>query len=128
MTTAQQASSTQPDLEACPLLTRAFRILGKRWNALILDVLAQRPARFSELHRAVPRLSDRVLGERLTELVDAGLVERLSEEDGPARYSLSERGTRLLPGLDSIRDWARLLPADDTDAPEAAPRSTDHAR
>lgn len=100
------------DLEACPLLTRAFTLLGKRWNALILDVLSQRPARFNEIHRAVPRLSDRVLGERLHELVEAGIVERLGGDGNVARYALTDTGKKLMPGLDTIRDWARLLTAE----------------
>ena len=96
-------------LEACPLLTRAFELLGKRWNALILDVLSTRPARFSEIHRAVPRLSDRVLGERLHELVEAGLLGR-KEDAGATLYSLTGTGARLKPGLDELRAWAQTLP------------------
>jgi DNA-binding HxlR family transcriptional regulator len=91
--------------EACPSLTAAFAILGKRWNALILDLLASRPARFSEIHRAVPGLSDKVLGERLAELVAAGLVERRIEDDR-AVYSLTAAGTKLAPALNQIRGWA----------------------
>lgn len=105
-------SATTPPaerLEACPLLTRAFELLGKRWNALILDVLSSRPARFSEIHRAVPGLSDRVLGERLHELVQAGLLAR-SEQGIATSYSLTETGTRLKPALDELRAWAHTLP------------------
>lgn len=94
-------------LEACPMLTTAFELLGKRWNALILDVLSLRAARFGELHRAVPNLSDRVLGERLHELVEAGLVERQSGERGPTMYALTDAGRELTPALDAIRAWAR---------------------
>lgn len=100
-------------LEACPLLTRAFALLGKRWNALILDVLATRPARFSEIHRAVPGLSDRILGERLHELVDAGLLAR-SEQGAATTYALTMIGQRLKPGLDELRAWAATLPDDTT--------------
>lgn len=103
------ARADRNDLGACPLLTRAFTLLGKRWNALILDVLAQRPARFGELHRAVPRLSDRVLGERLHELLDAGLVQRYDDGSGITWYALTSIGASLKPGLDAIRQWAQLL-------------------
>lgn len=96
-------------LEACPVLSVAFTVLGKRWNAVILDVLGQRPARFGEVHRAVPGLSDRVLGERLRELVDVGVIEHVVEDDQPARYRLTETGRRLMPGLESIRSWAQVL-------------------
>ena len=95
-------------LECCPDLRAAFDLLGKRWTALILDVLAVRPARFCEIHRAIPGLSDRLLAERLRELVAAGVVCRSGE---PTAYALTERGQRLLPGLDELRGWARAEPA-----------------
>jgi DNA-binding HxlR family transcriptional regulator len=97
-------------LEACPDLTAAFELLGKRWTALILDVLAARPARFCEIHRAIPGLSDRLLAERLRELVAAELVRHGDGEDARA-YALTDRGVRLLPGLEEIRGWARAQPA-----------------
>jgi DNA-binding HxlR family transcriptional regulator len=98
-----------PPLEACPALTAAFELLGKRWTALILDVLAVRPARFCEIHRAIPGLSDRLLSERLRELIAADLVRR-SDATHTSTYELTARGARLLPGLDEIRGWARAQP------------------
>ena len=61
----------QTPLQTCPRLAGAFELFGKRWNAVIIDVLLQRPARFAELSRAVPGLSQRVLSERLRELAEA---------------------------------------------------------
>jgi DNA-binding HxlR family transcriptional regulator len=105
-------------LEACPALTEAFGLLGKRWTALILDVLSGRPARFCEIPRAIPGLSDRLLAERLRELAAAGLVQR--RPDRGNAYELTDVGRRLLPGLNEIRRWAqgvdRLAPAQDTSA------------
>jgi DNA-binding HxlR family transcriptional regulator len=100
----------RPPLECCPDLRAAFDLLGKRWTALILDVLRVRPARFSEIHRAIPGLSDRVLAERLRELGAAGVVCRSGEPGPRAAYQLTDRGRRLLPGLDELRGWAREEP------------------
>jgi DNA-binding HxlR family transcriptional regulator len=95
-------------LQACPRLAGAFELFGKRWNAVIIDVLLQRPARFQELGRAVPGLSQRVLSERLRELADAGLVERHVETGSPitVTYSLTERGRGLAPAMEAMRAWA----------------------
>lgn len=93
----------------CRRLQAAFSILGKRWNGQILDTIARRPARFTEIHRAVPGLSDRILGERLRELVDCGLVVREVGEHNVALYRLTERGERLRPGLEEIRAWGGVL-------------------
>ena len=96
-------------LAACPALTAAFELLGKRWTGIVLDVLAARPARFCELQRAVPGLSERLLAERLRELAAAGLVERVEDDGGATPYRLTAAGEGLLPALDELRRWARGL-------------------
>lgn len=102
-------------LACCNRLTRAFELLGKRWTGLIIDLLLQRPARFSELARAVPGLSERVMSERLRELVDAGIVERRVDPGPPVSttYALTPLGRRLRPALEELRVWGRELPARD---------------
>lgn len=99
------AWADQVQLDACPHLTFAFAILGKRWSALILDLLGWRPARFSEILRAIPGLSDKMLTERLAELTENGLVERRPENGSPS-YQLTASGRELAPALDAIRKWA----------------------
>ncbi len=94
-------------LESCPALASAFELLGKRWTALILDVLSTRPARFCEITRAIPGLSDRLAAERLRELTAAGLVRHREAGNGSAVYELTEAGQRLLPGFNEIRRWAQ---------------------
>src|SRR5215210_562776 len=102
------AVAEQTELRVCPRLAGAFELFGKRWNAVIIDVLLQRPARFQELGRAIPGLSQRVLSERLRELADAGLVERHVDTGTPVTvtYSLTERGRSLAPAMEAMRSWA----------------------
>jgi DNA-binding HxlR family transcriptional regulator len=100
---------TQDPLESCPALAAGFALLGKRWTALILDVVSSRPARFCEIQRAIPGLSDRLLAERLRELTASGLVEREPPEGRVGVYELTALGSRLLPALNEIRGWARQL-------------------
>jgi DNA-binding HxlR family transcriptional regulator len=97
------------NLSACPALAAAFALLGKRWSALILDVIAVRPVRFGEIQRAIHGLSERLLSERLRELQQHGLVERGSAPGRPSVYALTPLGVRLLPALEEIRCWAREL-------------------
>ena len=96
--------------EACDgALVRAFGFLGKRWNGLIIGVLAGGPAGFSGLRRAVGGISDSVLSDRLTELTRAGLVQRLVDDGPPVAvsYQLTEAGASLRPVLEQLADWAR---------------------
>ena len=108
------------DDRACPpanlhcgeRLTRVFQLLGKRWTGMILGLLLQRPARFSELARAVPGLSERVMSERLQELIAEGLVERRVDPGPPlgTTYALTAAGERLRPAMQSLMEWAETLP------------------
>lgn len=105
-------------LRSCSYTEEVFGLLGKRWTGLIIDLLLQRPARFNELDAALPRLSKRVLSERLVELQHAGLVERDVDPGPPitVTYRLTERGRGLGPALHALRVWAGA-PVDDDGRP-----------
>ncbi|MEV0941260.1 winged helix-turn-helix transcriptional regulator [Micromonospora wenchangensis] len=108
-------SPTDGGPRACPGgLSRAFAFLGKRWNGMILGTLAQGPAGFAELARALPGISESVLSDRLGELARVGLVSRTVREGPPlgVSYQLTGRGAALLPALDELARWAdENLPA-----------------
>ena len=53
----------------CPLYHQAVELLGRRWTGAIVAALAGGAIRFGEIAAAVPGLSDRMLSERLKELV-----------------------------------------------------------
>ncbi|MEU4092486.1 helix-turn-helix domain-containing protein [Streptomyces sp. NPDC026673] len=94
-------------------MTRVFAILGKRWSGLIVSVLTQQPAYFAELRRAIPKISERMLSDRLTELGEAGIVVREVDPGPPLRvsYRLTEAGEALGPALGELGSWAeRYLP------------------
>ncbi len=96
------------NIQLCPRFESAFQILGKRWNGLIIRILADQPLRFGELDQAIPDLSARMLAARLKELEKEGLVLRSVYPEVPVRieYSLSKKGLELEKSLDSIQVWA----------------------
>lgn len=115
MTTRARRTAAEcvPSAEA---LARAFRFLGKRWNAIVLGHLSAGPAGFRELARAIDGISDSVLSDRLADLAAGGLITRAVSEGPPVSvsYSLTDRGRALMPALDQIADWARHnLPEND---------------
>lgn len=89
-------------------LARAFRFLGKRWNAVVLGTLSNGPAGFREIARAIDGISDSMLSDRLSALTEAGLIERTVDEGPPVsvRYALTDRGAALMPALAEIAKWA----------------------
>ena len=85
-----------------------FALLGKRWSGLIIGTLLQGPARFSEICRQVPGVSERMVSGRLNELIEAGLVERRVLNGPPigVEYRLTAIGEGLRPALDELGRWA----------------------
>ena len=104
------AREIAPDqcIPAADMLARAFRFLGKRWNAVVLGHLSAGPAGFRELSRGIDRISDSVLSDRLSDLARGGLITRTVDEGPPlsVSYALTPRGTALMPALEQIARWA----------------------
>jgi DNA-binding HxlR family transcriptional regulator len=89
-------------------LTSVFSVLGKRWTGLVIGVLLERPARFAEIARAIPGITESMLSTRLAELKDAGLVTREVLEGPPiaSLYRLTPSGEALRPALMALGEWA----------------------
>ena len=92
----------------CTYYHRAVELVGKRWTGAVLAVLLDGPLHFSEIRRAIPEISDRLLSERLKELEAEGLVERRVIDGSPVRteYSLTRKGQALEPSVRTIQAWA----------------------
>ena len=88
----------------CPV-EFALDMVGGKWKTVIVARLKQGAMRYSELRRAIPNLSDKVLTERLRDLEGRGLV--IHGADG--RYALTERGLSLAPALQALFDWGTVI-------------------
>lgn len=75
---------------------------------LSLDLLGGR-ARFSELERAIPGISQRMLSMRLKNLERDGLVIRAHFPEVPPRveYEITDLGKSLLRPTRGLVDWAK---------------------
>lgn len=88
-------------------LARALDRVGDRWALLIVRELLLGDRTFRELEGALPGVSPSLLTKRLSELVDAGIVER---NEAPQRskhveYGLTETGRSLLPAITELIRW-----------------------
>lgn len=113
-------------LECDERLTRAFTLLGKRWSGVILGLLMQGPAHFAVLARTIPGISERILSDRLTELAEAGIIERQVLAGPPLGvvYRLTDKGRALEPGLHKLGEWADRYIQPETQRRSTRPRST----
>jgi len=91
-----------------------LRILDGRWKMLILfHLFGSGVRRFSELERAIPGVSQKMLAQQLRELERDGVVLRTAYPEVPPRveYRLSDWGQRLCPILDALLEWRAAKPA-----------------
>ena len=89
-------------------LAQVMTLLGKRWTGVVWSTLMQGPVYFSDLKRGIPGINDRILNERLVELVDLGLATRTVVDGRPirVRYELTEHGAAIRPALAELTRWA----------------------
>jgi len=90
---------------------KVIKLLDGRWKLLILfQLFGGRVLRFSDLERAIPAVSQKMLIQQLRQLENDGIVKRLVYPEVPPRveYSLTEWGQDLCPVLDALLNWAAL--------------------
>jgi DNA-binding HxlR family transcriptional regulator len=87
----------------------ALRYLEGRWKLVILfHLFGGQVMRFSELERAIPDITQKMLGQQLRQLEADGIVIRTVYAQVPPKveYRLTEWGQALCPALDAILKWA----------------------
>ncbi len=84
-----------------------MEVLGGKWKACLLSSLQRGVHRPSELHRAHPTATPRVLNQQLRELIVHGMVAKKVHSTVPAvvEYFLTAEGETLLGIIDDIRAW-----------------------
>jgi DNA-binding HxlR family transcriptional regulator len=81
---------------------------GDKWSVLAIAALQAGPLRYSDLHRAIPGISQRMLTLTLRQLQRDGLVTRTAYAEVPPRveYELTKLGATLLDTVWSLAQWA----------------------
>jgi DNA-binding HxlR family transcriptional regulator len=90
-------------------VARAADLLGRRWMIAIVWAAAEEGAvRFNEFKMALGGIPPRTLAQRLTELEDAGVLERRVLDGRPPRveYRLTEDGRKLRVLVEAMRVYA----------------------
>ncbi len=92
-----------------------LRVLEGRWKLVILfQLFGGKVLRFSELERAIPGISQKMLIQQLRQLEKDNVVERIVYHEVPPRveYRLTDWGQALCPALDALLVWAEAAPDD----------------
>ena len=91
----------------CPI-TYVMNKIGGYWKPIILYYLMAGPMRYSELRRAIPAITEKMLAQHLKQLKEDNLIHREMAQQMPpiTIYSLTPSAQRLSPILLAMAEWA----------------------
>ncbi|WP_027191692.1 winged helix-turn-helix transcriptional regulator [Fundidesulfovibrio putealis] len=90
---------------------QALKILEGKWKMVILfHLFGGNMLRFSELEKAIPSITQKMLIQQLRQMEVDGVVRRIVHHQVPPKveYGLTDWGQALCPVLDSLLKWADL--------------------
>ncbi|WP_341487918.1 helix-turn-helix domain-containing protein [Pararhizobium sp. A13] len=96
---------------------QALKLLEGRWKLVILfHLFGGRIMRFSDLERAIPLISQKMLIQQLRQMEKDGIVLRIVHHQVPPKveYRLTDWGQALCPALDALLTWAAGRPESDS--------------
>ena len=99
---------TYTPITAAAGVERAIGMLAGRWKLVILfHLFGGKVLRFSDLERAIPDISQKMLTQQLRQMEEEGIVLRIVHAQVPPKveYRLTEWGQSLCPALDALLGW-----------------------
>ncbi len=87
-------------------IARTLELVGERWSLLILRDAFLGLRRFEQFQHSLG-IARNVLSDRLTRLVDVGILERVRYQERPERYDyrLTETGRDLSTAVLALMHW-----------------------
>jgi DNA-binding HxlR family transcriptional regulator len=86
----------------------AMDFIRGKWKAVILCHLYNEPKRFLELQRITSGISQKVLNEKLKELENDGLIDKVIYAEIPPKveYYLTSKGKDLTKIIKELENWS----------------------
>jgi DNA-binding HxlR family transcriptional regulator len=109
-------SGKRPDYTAATAaigVEQVFKLLEGRWKLVIMfHLFGGKVLRFSDLERAIPAISQKMLAQQLRQLESDGIVRRIVHPQVPPKveYRLTDWGQSLCPALDDLLKWVEQRP------------------
>src|SRR3954468_23853240 len=107
--TPKSKSEKLTPVTAAQGVENALKILEGRWKlAILFHLFGGKMLRFSDLERAIPAISQKMLIQQLRQLESDGIGQRIVHHQVPPKveYGLTEWGQELCPALDALLTWA----------------------
>lgn len=90
----------------CPIAC-TLDVVGDKWTLLVVRDLLLGRSHFKEFIAGPEKIATNILSDRLSKLVEAGLVETFESPDraNTTAYRLTAKGASLRPVVKKIADW-----------------------
>ncbi len=90
----------------CPVVYTLSKI-GDRWKLLIIHYIKQGSNRYSTIQKAIPDISRQTLTNKLRELEEDGILDRIVYAQIPPKveYQITELGLSLSPIISELSKW-----------------------
>jgi DNA-binding HxlR family transcriptional regulator len=95
-------------MSAAAGVEQALAMIEGRWKLVILfHLFGGKVLRYSDLERAIPSISQKMLAQQLRQMESDGLVTRIVHAVVPPKveYRLTDWGQSLCPALDALLQW-----------------------
>lgn len=89
---------------------KLIEILSKKWMLLLFhEFIMQNELRFNEIKSRIPRMSAKILSQRLSELEQLGFIERKIIDKKPIiiSYIAQKKLVGTLPLFESLLSWSQ---------------------
>jgi DNA-binding HxlR family transcriptional regulator len=95
--------------EQCRFVHEILALVGEKWSMVVVMSLSGHARRFSDIQRAIPGISQRMLTRTLRSLERDGLVKRTVTPTIPPRvdYELTGMGGSLCESLSAVGRWSK---------------------
>jgi DNA-binding HxlR family transcriptional regulator len=107
------ACMTLPQSQPCAFdqasdVRKTLDLIADKWTALVVIALMNDKKRFSELHRKIEGISQKMLTQTLRRLEESGLIQRKIYPVIPpmVEYTLSPLGKTLVEPLKALCQWS----------------------
>jgi DNA-binding HxlR family transcriptional regulator len=85
-------------------VARALEVVGERWTLLVVRDLFYGIRRYSDLQKHIG-MPPATLTDRLSRLVEHGVVERIPGQGARDEYALTPKGESLWPVISGLAQW-----------------------
>src|SRR5690349_10155854 len=88
-------------------IAKTLDVIGDRWTLLIIRDLLRGIHKYQDMLCSLEGISTNLLAERLSRLVDEGIISKNMYSDKPPRaeYHLTEQGQQLASVVDALFHW-----------------------